>query len=180
MTKLNIGATVPRKGWTTVDIENAEITHDLRRFPWPFRDASAEAILASHILEHVSREEGVEFLRECFRILLPGAALRVVVPDLDKFIDAHVSGDMTPLGGYAWTDINYLMGGPPDKEVRRHWRHYYAYCFTSLAYTLQMVGFQNIVRATCQKSIRAVFEQVDTPEYEAFSLYVEAEKPQNV
>jgi SAM-dependent methyltransferase len=67
--------------------------HDLRRpFPWP--DASADAIYASHLLEHLSREEGACFLRECRRVLRPGGILRVVVPDFRALVDGYLEGSM--------------------------------------------------------------------------------------
>ena len=54
--------------------------HDLRtRFPW--RDGSAEAAYSSHTLEHLSRDEGRHFIKECHRVLAPGGVLRVIVPE---------------------------------------------------------------------------------------------------
>jgi SAM-dependent methyltransferase len=49
----------------------------------PFADGSADAVYHSHVLEHLDREDAPGFLRECWRVLKPGAVLRVVVPDLE-------------------------------------------------------------------------------------------------
>jgi SAM-dependent methyltransferase len=175
--KLNVGATHPSSpGWTTVDMGTADIQHDLSVRPWPFEEDSIDAIVASHILEHFPQEGGVAFLQECHRILKPGGALRIAVPDLDKFIRAHVTGDFAPLGGYHWTDMNYLMGGPPAFELRPEWRHYYAYCYASLAYTLNDVGFVHIARSAFNQPVRPMFLGTDTPEFQHMSLYVECEK----
>jgi SAM-dependent methyltransferase len=65
--------------------------HDLRRpFPWP--DGSAEAVYSAHTLEHLSREEGRRFVRECHRVLRPGGVLRLVVPDLRACVDRYLEG----------------------------------------------------------------------------------------
>lgn len=65
--------------------------HDLRKpLPWP--EGSFDAIYASHLFEHMYVEEVRALLRECRRVLAPGGALRVVVPDVAVLIDSYVSG----------------------------------------------------------------------------------------
>ncbi len=65
--------------------------HDLRKkFPW--KDASIEAIYSSHLLEHLTREEGQRFLLECGRVLKTGGLVRIVVPDLRSFVMTYVDG----------------------------------------------------------------------------------------
>jgi hypothetical protein len=167
--KLNLGSgTQILKGWTGVDIFKAEIQYNLRKFPWPWDAGSASEILASHILEHFTREQGVQFLEECHRILEPYGRLHIAVPDMDKFIDCHLTGDFTPLQGYGWTDLNYLCGGD-EREIFDHNKHKYMYCFASLAYTLLDLGFGGIVR-------RVKPLDFDNPAYAHLSLYVDAVK----
>ena len=62
--------------------------HDLRR-PFPWRDASADVIYASHLLEHLTREDGARLLRECHRVLKPRGIVRIVVPDLRAIVDGR-------------------------------------------------------------------------------------------
>jgi SAM-dependent methyltransferase len=107
------------------------------------------------------------FLKECRRILKPGGVLRIAVPDLDKFIDCHLEGGFDALAGYPWTDLNYLMGGPPSHESRDHWRHKYMYSACSLAISLWLAGFTSA-------HARGYDEALDTPEYRFISLYMEA------
>src|SRR3990172_4662637 len=52
--------------------------HDLRK-PLPFGDGSVRCIYTSHCLEHLTREDGAQLLRECHRVLAPGGILRVLV-----------------------------------------------------------------------------------------------------
>jgi len=64
---------------------------DLRRpFPWPNR--SAAAIYSSHTLEHLTREQGRRFLRECHRVLRPGGVIRLAVPDVALILKAYEKG----------------------------------------------------------------------------------------
>ncbi|MED1202232.1 class I SAM-dependent methyltransferase [Heyndrickxia acidicola] len=55
----------------------------LRRVDWEgkFPINSLEAILAEHVWEHLTYEEGVEAARICFEFLKPGGYIRCAVPD---------------------------------------------------------------------------------------------------
>ena len=76
---------------THADWPRGIVIHDLRRpLPWP--DESAESVYASHVLEHVSREQGRRMLAECHRVLRDGGVLRVVVPDLRILVDEYLNG----------------------------------------------------------------------------------------
>jgi SAM-dependent methyltransferase len=71
--------------------------HDLRKpLPWP--DNSCSAIYASHLFEHMHVEEIRALLIECRRVLQPGGAMRVVVPDLAVLVQGYVTGQFP-----AWT-----------------------------------------------------------------------------
>jgi SAM-dependent methyltransferase len=74
-----------------LDWDRRILVHDLRkRFPWD--DASVDVVYSSHLLEHLSREEGRRFLGECHRVLRAGGILRLVVPDLWKIVHAYTDG----------------------------------------------------------------------------------------
>ena len=162
--RLNLGcAKWKLPGWENVDLPEV----DLSVFPWPWDDGSVSEILASHILEHFDRETGFRFLQECGRVLSPGCVLHIAVPDMDKFIDCWLLGDFSPLDGYAWTSLNYLMGGD-GSERRQEWRHRYMYSYASLAWTLQNAGL-----APHRQFLRL---NIDNPKYSPISLYVDAYK----
>ena len=63
--------------------------HDIRK-PLPFRDGSAAAVYASHVLEHLYFEEGQQLIRESFRVLSSGGLLRIVVPDLGAIVREYL------------------------------------------------------------------------------------------
>lgn len=168
MLRLNLGAgALGIAGYTSVDLAGASVIHDLGVFPWPFEDGSAEHIVASHVLEHFDRTTGARFIAECWRVLCRGGRLSIAVPDMDKFCDALVTGDYKPLGGYLLTDLNAFMGGGAA-EHRPEWRHYYMYCWHSLAHILEE-WFPIVER-------RPAPAAWDNPAHAAFSLYVDALK----
>lgn len=162
---LNLGAANWHiDGWESVDLPAA----DLACFPWPWESESIQSIYAGHILEHFDRAAGIRFLGECRRVLRTDSVLFLAVPDMDKFIDCQLSGDLEPLNGYAWRDLNHLLGGD-HTEQRPEWKHKYMYCWASLAWTLSYIGFREWRRDEFRDGL-------DNPAYRAISLYARAAK----
>jgi len=58
--------------------------HDIRK-----PDGSVAVVYASHVLEHLYREEAQQLVRESCRVLARGGVLRVVVPDLEAMIQEY-------------------------------------------------------------------------------------------
>ena len=166
MELLNLGSgQYPLNGWINIDLPE----YDLNRRPWVWADDSIDEINASHILEHFTRNEAYLFLMQCYRVLRPEGWLHLAVPDMDKFIDAHLSNNFVPLAGYKWTDLNHFMGGD-ESEHREGYRHKYMWCQASLAWTLHLVGFENITR-------RTIIQDYDTVAHAPITLYMDAVKP---
>lgn len=85
--RLHLGCGKVRlKGWVNLDAERVpgvvDVAVDLR---WgvPLADGSCGLVFCEHFLEHLGPEDGVRFLRECRRLLVPGGVLRVAMPSLD-------------------------------------------------------------------------------------------------
>jgi len=75
------------------DWDKRIVVHDLRKkFPW--RDNSIDTIYSSHLLEHFSKEEGVDFLGECYRVLKKYGLIRIVVPDLSVIVSEYINGNI--------------------------------------------------------------------------------------
>ena len=51
----------------------------------PFESNSVSVIYCGEMLEHFVYEDGLEFLKECVRVIKPGGILRVRVPDNYRF-----------------------------------------------------------------------------------------------
>ena len=87
-------------GWLNTDIEptsNEVYLDATKRYPFP--DGSFQYVFSEHVIEYVPWEAGVAMLKECYRVLAPGGKLRVVTPNLAKFVQ--------------------LLAGNPDADAQR-------------------------------------------------------------
>ena len=91
MRNLEIGAgnSTRKAGFVTCDLSfKSDFPFDLRG-GLPFRTESMEIIYAEHVLEHFSYKELTVLLKECYRVLVPGGKINIVVPDAGIFIQAY-------------------------------------------------------------------------------------------
>lgn len=67
-------------GWIHTDIDTLDI---LKEENWRkyFQPGTLDAMLAEHVWEHLTPEQGKQAFSNCFRYLKPGGFLRVAVPD---------------------------------------------------------------------------------------------------
>ena len=74
-----------------IDWDERIFIHDLTK-PFPWQDDSVDIIYSSHTLEHLTKAEGIHFLRECHRVLNPSGVIRIVVPNLAQFVADYKAG----------------------------------------------------------------------------------------
>jgi predicted SAM-dependent methyltransferase len=89
--ELGSGSKKGKNGWVTVDLSGADISYDLSR-GIPLPDGLVDRIYTSHMLEHISFNELLKFIQECFRVLKPGGEFSVCVPDAERYIRAYQAG----------------------------------------------------------------------------------------
>ena len=85
-------ASLIQPGWVGTDIASLNLLDD-RDWQRYFTHDSVDAILAEHVWEHLTEEEGLLAARMCWRYLKPGGYLRLAVPDgfhRDATYIAHV------------------------------------------------------------------------------------------
>jgi len=136
---------------------------DLRRGV-PLEDNAADFVFASHILEHLTKNDGRRFLKECRRSLKPGGWLRLAVPDLDfafKMYQEKKAAEMLDLFFYTSENYDFHM-------------HKYNYNFAILEKTLKEAGFSLVARRSYQEGMCPDLGYLDI--YPEHSLYVEAQK----
>ena len=79
-----------------LDWDDRICIHNLTR-PFPWKDAEADIAYTSHTLEHLSKEDGIAFLKECHRVLKTNGIIRIIVPDLacivKAYCDRHLRAD---------------------------------------------------------------------------------------
>lgn len=71
---------------------NRFIHHDLT-YGIPFKDGTVDFLYASHLLEHLHRDEAERLVRDGFRALKPGGVFRICVPDLDYAVSLYRKGE---------------------------------------------------------------------------------------
>ncbi len=139
------------KGWTNVDLDSptADAHADLRN-PLPYADASVELVFNEHFLEHITREEGIIFLKECSRVLKPGGVFRVSTPDLRWLVAQYISGKLDE-----WADVGWVSETSCRlfNEGMRLWEHQFVYDLPELLSALRVAGFSNVRQVAYRESI---------------------------
>jgi predicted SAM-dependent methyltransferase len=80
-------------GW--VNLDETKPGDVLARVPpFPFRDECFDEILMSHVVEHMTLDDGRALMKECHRILRPGGAVTVIVPDAKVISLAYLAGQL--------------------------------------------------------------------------------------
>ena len=81
--KLNLGCgTDYIEGWVNIDNGNTkcDIKHDIESFPWPIENSCVDEIKMQHILEHISKDNFIPFLREVYRVCSNNAMIYIISP----------------------------------------------------------------------------------------------------
>ncbi len=135
---------------------------------WEFLDLvpsnAAEFITSEQFFEHFDRHEGHRLIRQWYRVLRPGGVLRIQCPDLEKEVRLYL--DL--LDGVSWDETvvphrcrHIAQSSEPAAtliEGERYTRamllnngmrldgHKFLYDFETLAQSLSLAGFRQIVR----------------------------------
>lgn len=76
----------------------------------PYPERSVAVVYASHVLEHLHRNETVRFLSHVRERLKQGGACRVVVPDVHAIVNWYLAHRQEPASGHTETSSDLLMG----------------------------------------------------------------------
>ncbi len=96
--KLNLGCGKDyRQGWVNLDAVASlkpDVVHDIGQ-PLPFVDHSFDFVLAQDILEHFTKENVVEVIKEISRVLKVGGELEVRVPNVTDIVSRFANDEET-------------------------------------------------------------------------------------
>jgi predicted SAM-dependent methyltransferase len=170
-----------QEGWVNLDLfpaPSVTMRVDCRR-GLPLADGSVRGIHVEHYFEHL--EPGVErprFLAECRRCLERGGVLRIIVPDMRKYIEAYLSP--------GWAVLNRVgCGGDLPQstfatkiEALNHvfvqdGEHYGGFDEEYLRRTLEQAGFDDIQRVNWREG-RFPGGAIDREQHKPYSLVMEA------
>jgi len=136
---------------------------------------SVELIYNCHVLEHFKRREVGRVLREWRRILRPGGALRVSVPDFAKLVEVYSR----------FQNIEQVIGPIFGRQNYLYNIHYNAFDFQSLKAALEEAGFEDVRRYDWRETehahiddySQAYIPHMDKENGILISLNVECNKP---
>lgn len=152
MTKLHIGCgTNYIKNWVNIDLDSplADLKADLRN-PLPYKNEFVDFIFNEHFIEHITRDEGLRFLKECRRVLKnKHGVLRISTPDLRWLVAQYTSGQLNE-----WENVDWVPKTSCDllNEGMRLWGHQYVYDKEELFIILNEAGFSKITQVTYRES----------------------------
>jgi predicted SAM-dependent methyltransferase len=79
--RIVIGASgIPQIGWIRSEVEYLDLL-DAGQWRNYFEDSSIDALLAEHVWEHLTPEQGLAAAKRCYQYLRIGGYMRVAVPD---------------------------------------------------------------------------------------------------
>lgn len=148
---------------------NSTIFHSDLRFGnivkgLPLKQGSVDVVYSSHVLEHLTYNEGIEALRNCFEMMKKGAVMRLVMPDFDHYIDEYnKSKDLMKF--YEQTDLGYVHRPSTifGKLIfyLKNSRHQYVWNEQQIVTALTEIGFKDIRRAYFNDSECTDFNAVE-------------------
>jgi len=141
---------------------------DLRR-PLRCEDAFFEGVYAEHVLEHLRIADTRRLLAELWRVMAPGAVIRIIVPSLEKYA-AYYAGEVPHENFLKWKIRAEAMW-----NLNHNWGHKCCYDFELMAEILAEAGFEEIRRCAFGEGADPRL-LLDTPARAWESLYVEARK----
>ena len=189
LVKLNIGPFIcmTHYGWQNIDKldlsqfanQNGYIfkQHDVANgIPYP--NNSVDIIIASHFLEHLDKEEGNKFLKDCLRVLKIGGLIRLTVPDTDLIVKKYTS---RLISEYKDVNIGVEKAQLENDDAQSLYElllagHKSLYDIDNISNLLNKVGFDKIKEMEFGKSNSKAIETQTIDMYPTLSLYVEAIK----
>lgn len=158
-----------------------------------FPDNSVEIIYCSHFLEHLSRHDAFFFMKDCYRLLVTGGIIRIIVPDLAQYaqqyiqrlkqINQEASINELPaerfledLGIFEKESVNENMLIHLYKKIYNKNIHKWMYDEYSLILLLKEQGFSNIQRKQSYESLIKDIERLDNAVRFDNAICLEAQK----
>lgn len=142
------------------------------RFPIDCPDNAIDGVYSGHTLEHLYPKQAIVFLEEIYRILKPSCWLRIVVPDLQQYINFYVEKTVNPQFyekfKYGCEAINYL--------TQKH-GHHTVWDEQFLLYVFSKIGFRNVrkVKFGEEGVDKSLIKEEEIRCWE--SIVIEAQKP---
>jgi predicted SAM-dependent methyltransferase len=167
----------PLKDWINVDVARGpqvQVVWDVRK-GLPFTKESCAAIFSEHVIEHLTRTDAENLVRECYRVLEFGGVLRLSTPDAGRFLRSY-AGDRQFLDDPRFSEPADTPMDRVNMMMREHGQHLWTYDCESLSRLLLKTGFGSATEKRFGVSSHPRMQGIDCAKREFESLYVEAIK----
>ena len=156
----------------------------------PLEPSSADAVYASHVLEHLSRHDVESALTNTYKLLRSGGIFRLVVPDIEwravRYLRDRGEGSCSAADAFI-ESCNIGLKHMPKGFLGRlratygHTGHRWMYDCHSMSTLLIQAGFVDVRRCTMGDSGDAMFDAVEAKdrffEMGEHELALQARKP---
>ncbi len=142
--------------------------HNLtNKFPWG--DNTIDVVYSSHTLEHFSREDGIFFLNECYRVLKYHGIIRIIVPNLTDFVNKYIDGKIR--ADYFVEELGVLYSNPKNSfknllALYTQYPHKCMYDGPTLVKIMNDIGFLT----ECRKSFNSNIPDIKNIELKQRSI----------
>ena len=148
----------------------------------PVDSDSISGINMSHILEHLTRDEGLKVLKECYRALQSEGILRISCPDLLRYAKAYVERDSSffdsipIIKACCYEGLKTYGDRFISKAYDNHNGHKWFYDAESVIQLLKEAGFSKAQETQLHQSKLPNIEAIEPAFRAPESFYVEAIK----
>jgi predicted SAM-dependent methyltransferase len=168
--------------WTSANIASHTGVDkvDFRDLPTKYKENSFDGIYSEHFIEHVYKYQGINYFKECYRILKPHGTVRTVWPP-NEFVNKLVSDE--PLTEqeenfcksyhqFYVVKHKFAAAGNSHRSIReqcalgllyQNGQHLYLWGIQEMIDTLKSLGFKNVKQHKYMDSRVLEFKNIDTP-----------------
>jgi predicted SAM-dependent methyltransferase len=142
----------PYADWLNTDVvdfrRRNEVVYLDARESFPLPDNAFDTVFSEHMIEHLTYEDGLQCLQECYRVLRPGGRVRIATPSLRRIASLYTQ-DLSDLQQryLAWaTDVfidhaDVPLPGFVLNNMLRNFGHQFVYDEETLHHVLATTGF---------------------------------------
>ena len=170
----------PLEGWINADFFNYKLRFWAReyhpdwmldlRYPLNCDDNVWDGVFTEHTLEHIHPHYALNLLKELNRTMKPGAWLRIVVPDVEKYVN-YYNGTQNGADFGKWANPTMAL-----RTISQNFFHVSLWDGKLFVEFLEEAGFINAAKVDFREGADARL-LMDNPARKWESLYVEAQKP---
>lgn len=166
--KLHLGCgTNYMPGWINIDnnsdnnIHQLDMLHDLRQ-PFPIKDNTVDFIFSEHVFEHLEVSEGIQFAKECLRVLKPEGVARFAMPDISAAVALYNDPDWRQKTTLPQHGIDVKTSCELLNINMRWWGHKWMYNWEELERRLTEAGCMNLLRRKPGQSKHPELQRLET------------------